>query len=102
MCIHRTWSEVSSSIASSEPSDPERPMTLRLPPRVTEIALNDIDSTNSHAKQLATDNAKSWTLIWAKRQSAGRGRYARQWISPEGNVFWSMILRPEIAWPDVG
>jgi BirA family biotin operon repressor/biotin-[acetyl-CoA-carboxylase] ligase len=75
---------------------------LKLPSRIREISLGEVDSTNTQAKKLATNGAESWTLVWAKRQSAGRGRYSRQWVSPEGNVFWSLIIRPLPDWPDIG
>ena len=32
--------------------------------------------------------------IRAMRQSAGRGRSGRQWVSPEGNLYASLLLRP--------
>lgn len=34
-------------------------------------------------------------VIWAKRQTEGRGRMGRNWISPEGNLFVSILLQPE-------
>jgi BirA family biotin operon repressor/biotin-[acetyl-CoA-carboxylase] ligase len=40
------------------------------------------------------------TLVWARRQTKGRGRGGRVWQSPEGNVFFSMILRPQPDWGD--
>src|SRR5262249_24461896 len=33
-------------------------------------------------------------VVWAKRQTAGRGRYGRTWESPEGNLYISILLRP--------
>ena len=42
------------------------------------------------------------SLVVTRRQTAGRGRQGRQWESPEGNVFWSLILRPEQSWPNCG
>jgi BirA family biotin operon repressor/biotin-[acetyl-CoA-carboxylase] ligase len=41
------------------------------------------------------------TLVWARRQTQGRGRGGRVWQSPEGNVFFSMILRPQADWGDL-
>lgn len=56
------------------------------------------DSTNNDAKKLAKDGAENLTVIWAHEQTAGRGRHGRNWESIEGNVFWSIILRPETNW----
>jgi BirA family biotin operon repressor/biotin-[acetyl-CoA-carboxylase] ligase len=56
-------------------------------------------STSSDAKELAEAGAGHMTIVWAHRQTAGRGRHDRKWISYEGNVFWSAILRPDHRWP---
>jgi long-chain acyl-CoA synthetase len=70
------------------------------PPGVKVIGLDETESTNTVARELATDpeHAPHLTLVWAKRQTAGRGRQQRTWISPEGNLFWSMLLRPQTGW----
>ncbi|MBI4969755.1 MAG: biotin--[acetyl-CoA-carboxylase] ligase [Rhodospirillales bacterium] len=46
---------------------------------------------------LARAGAPEFTLVWAKRQTAGRGRQGRPWDSPAGNLHSSLILRPEVA-----
>jgi hypothetical protein len=63
---------------------------------VNEIALEETASTNAHALDLLRSGAAPphLTLVWARRQTNGRGRGGRLWLSPEGNVFFSMILRP--------
>ncbi len=54
-----------------------------------------IDSTNTHAKRLAADNAPAGTVLIADCQTAGRGRLGRQFQSPEGQgIYMSVILRP--------
>lgn len=70
---------------------------------VTEIALEETTSTNAHALELLSRGAASnnLTLVWARRQTKGRGRGGRVWQSPEGNVFFSMILRPQADWGDL-
>jgi len=55
-----------------------------------------LPSTNDEAKALAAAGAPAGTLVWARRQSAGRGRYGRSWVSLPGNLFASLILRPEV------
>ena len=54
-----------------------------------------IDSTNEEAKRLGDKGAPSGALIWARRQLAGRGRRGREWKSPVGNLFLSLLLRPD-------
>ena len=55
-----------------------------------------IDSTNTQAKRLATENAPHGTVLIAGRQTAGRGRVGRSFSSPEQmGVYLSVILRPQ-------
>lgn len=61
-----------------------------------------IDSTNDHAKLLARDGAAEGTIVHAARQTAGRGRQGNTWESAEGNLFMSLILRPQLPAPLVG
>ena len=53
-----------------------------------------LPSTNDHAKLLAKQGAPHGTAVLAKRQSAGRGRMGRTFLSPEGGLYLSVILRP--------
>ncbi len=54
------------------------------------ILLESVDSTNAHAKiLLASEQLPFWIL--AERQSKGRGRYQRKWISNSGNLFCSGV-----------
>lgn len=57
---------------------------------------NEVDSTNNVAKKMAEEGAPEGTLIIAKSQSKGRGRHGKKWISPEGGVWMSIILRPDM------
>lgn len=57
------------------------------------IYLDNIDSTNKYALRNFTELSDS-TLVVASAQSEGRGRHARQWISPSGiNIYASMIIK---------
>ena len=67
----------------------------RLPPGYRLIAYDSIDSTNNEAKRLAREGATEGTLLWALEQTAGRGRRGRVWVSPPGNLYASLILRPD-------
>ncbi len=59
--------------------------------------LQETDSTNRVAKELAVSGVPEGTLVVAKRQSNGRGRLGRSFFSPEGGIYMSMILRPQIS-----
>ena len=53
-----------------------------------------VESTNITAKEIISDlGAESHGyFITADSQTGGRGRYNREWISKEGNIFLSIIL----------
>jgi len=74
---------------------PQKAALPGLPPEYQLVAYESLGSTNDEAKRLAREEgAGHGTLVWALRQEAGRGRRGRQWVSPEGNVYGSLILRP--------
>jgi BirA family transcriptional regulator, biotin operon repressor / biotin---[acetyl-CoA-carboxylase] ligase len=54
-----------------------------------------IDSTNNCARALAGCWAEEGTLVYAERQTAGKGRLGRSWLAnPYENLTFSLILRP--------
>ncbi|MDP3014789.1 MAG: biotin--[acetyl-CoA-carboxylase] ligase [Candidatus Subteraquimicrobiales bacterium] len=57
---------------------------------------NEVGSTNNLAKDLARRGAVEGTLVIAERQSLGKGRFGRHWVSPSGGLWFSLILKPEI------
>lgn len=55
----------------------------------------ELDSTNSHATELARNGAAEGTLVLADFQSAGRGRIGRAWKGlPAQQLALSLVLRP--------
>lgn len=60
------------------------------------IYLPVTDSTNTQAKRLGEEGAEHGTLVVTQCQTAGRGRRGRSWESPEGNVYFTFILRPDV------
>ncbi len=56
----------------------------------------EIGSTNEWAKELAGLGACEGTVVLAEIQSAGRGRLGREWFSPVGGLWFSVILRPQL------
>ena len=51
------------------------------------FCLEEVDSTNRFAKEKAPECGK--LMACALRQTAGRGRLGRHWVSPEGNLYVS-------------
>jgi len=57
--------------------------------------LGEVGSTNDELLQLASRGAPSGTAVAAERQTAGRGRRGRAWLSPVGqHVYVSILWRP--------
>jgi BirA family biotin operon repressor/biotin-[acetyl-CoA-carboxylase] ligase len=69
-------------------------MTPPLSPFYRRVVLDETSSTNDEALARARDGASEGTLVTAVRQTAGRGRRGREWVSPAGNLHLSLILRP--------
>jgi BirA family biotin operon repressor/biotin-[acetyl-CoA-carboxylase] ligase len=64
-----------------------------------------LTSTNDEARRLADRGAEHGTVVQAVQQTGGRGRQGRRWISPPGNAYVSVVLRPpgpEVRWPELG
>ena len=53
-----------------------------------------IDSTQNFALKLAQKPHENGSIIIAEKQTQGRGRLNRKWISPKGGIWLSILLRP--------
>lgn len=54
-----------------------------------------LPSTNDRARTLAADGEFDVAVL-ADRQTGGRGRRGREWSSPSGGVWLSLVLRPDL------
>jgi len=59
--------------------------------------LRQVTSTNDIAKELAARGAKEGTVVVAETQTHGKGRLGREWFSPEGGIWLSIILRSKMS-----
>ena len=58
----------------------------------------EVDSTNTVLKQMAREGAPAGTVVVADRQTGGRGRLGRTFLSPGGmGVYFSALIRPDCA-----
>lgn len=53
-----------------------------------------IDSTQNFALKLASKPYENGSVVIAERQTHGRGRQNRRWISPRGGIWLSILLKP--------
>jgi len=56
------------------------------------IKFDELDSTSVKAKELAAQGGVPWTVVVAGRQGSGYGRKGNGWFSPEGGLYFSVIL----------
>lgn len=66
---------------------------VKIPTGFSMHSLERTDSTNTEAIRLAKDGAAHKTVVWAREQTAGRGRFDRRWLSGRGNLYCSFVLR---------
>ena len=59
------------------------------------VSINhSLDSTNAEALRAVDRGATAPFVVLAERQTAGRGRRGRQWVSPFAeNIYYSLVLR---------
>lgn len=63
------------------------------------LYLSSCASTQIEAQRLAREGAAHGTVVVAGRQTAGKGRSGRPWLSEEGGLYLSLLLRPRLS-PD--
>jgi BirA family biotin operon repressor/biotin-[acetyl-CoA-carboxylase] ligase len=57
----------------------------------------EVGSTMDPARELAKKGAEEGTIVITEIQTRGRGRLSREWLSPEGGIYFTIILRPRIS-----
>lgn len=65
--------------------------------RVELLVPPEVGSTNTFLRELALQGAPHGTVALADKQSAGRGRRGRSFLSPEGGIYLSILLRPSLS-----
>ncbi|MBW1812597.1 MAG: biotin--[acetyl-CoA-carboxylase] ligase [Deltaproteobacteria bacterium] len=57
---------------------------------------SEVNSTMDVARNMAKDDCPHFTVIIAESQTKGRGRLKRKWISEEGGLYFTIVLRPDV------
>jgi BirA family biotin operon repressor/biotin-[acetyl-CoA-carboxylase] ligase len=96
--------EASTKLGYRIVSAPDRMFVEEIAPLLTTqsfgrriIYFSSVGSTNSEAKALAAKGACEGTLVVAEEQVNGKGRLDRLWVSPEGGIWLSIVLRPHLT-----
>ena len=55
-----------------------------------------VDSTMDIARDLARNQCPNFTVVIAGQQKKGRGRLKRTWLSSEGGLYFTIVVRPEL------
>ncbi len=60
------------------------------------LVFDELDSTNSYLKRKA-DDLPDRTLVLALTQTSGRGRLGREFVSPDGGLYFSVLFKDRPA-----
>ena len=60
------------------------------------LYFHELESTMDEATRLASEGAEEGIVVIAERQTAGRGRQGRSWVSEPGNLLLSILFRPSM------
>ncbi|MEO1611948.1 MAG: biotin--[acetyl-CoA-carboxylase] ligase, partial [Pseudomonadota bacterium] len=80
----------SSDLLALKRSDPDWPHGHRL------VALPEVGSTNDEARNRAEAGEPGPLWIRADRQVKGRGRQGRAWGEANGNLYSTLLIRPDL------
>ena len=59
-------------------------------------SFDEVTSTNDLVKRALEAGEAEGLVIRARKQTGGYGRQGRAWTSPEGGLYASFLLRPEV------
>lgn len=63
--------------------------------------MHTVDSTNEEIKRLAHTSGISGMVVASDIQTTGKGRLGRVWNSENGGLYFSILIRPELAPSDI-
>ncbi len=94
-CEPRRMSEACPKIERIRPSKVKENLRTRILGQ-SALYFRMLPSTNDVAKELALRGVNEGTVVVAETQTAGRGRFKREWASPEDGLWLSIVLKPNV------
>ncbi|MEB3702317.1 Bifunctional ligase/repressor BirA [Candidatus Bealeia paramacronuclearis] len=73
-----------------------------LSPGVSLYIFDELETTMVEARKRAQTGASQGTTVVALKQTQGRGRLGRTWISEPGNLYMTTLLKPALEMKDAG
>lgn len=61
-----------------------------------------LPSTQDYVKEIAEEGLDAGIVVQCLEQTKGRGRHGREWVSPLGSLYMSVLLRPDCEPVDAG
>lgn len=66
--------------------------------KVDVVVLDEVDSTNKYLKELAKNSTIDHMVVIANKQTGGRGRLGRSFVSNQtSGIYMSILVRPDIS-----
>ena len=79
-------------------AEPDTPYPWEFPDREEDIHYYpEVSSTMDIARKLARGGCPALTVVAAERQTLGRGRLQRHWHSEAGGLYFTVVMRPNMA-----
>lgn len=75
--------------------DSYRDLSSRMPDDYEAVFYQEVTSTNDVARQRVSEGHKGPIWVASAAQTAGRGRLGRPWVSEKGNLYTSLMIRPD-------
>jgi len=70
---------------------------LKQPSAFSLAAFESVDSTNDELRRRAVNGASDNSVVCALEQTKGKGRRGRNWVSQPGNLFCSILKKPNLS-----
>ncbi len=75
---------------------------IHLPAALEPVYVEQCDSVLEEGSRRARSGAPEGTFVWARHQTAARGRLGAEWLAPVDALHCALVLRPELPTARLG